>query len=252
MFFLPALPFLLVFIIVNHIILALGIREIALLAVMTFFFSFLGNKYSFLGIKTAPNPGYSLIIQKSYAIYTAFVAIWLFNAELTAQAFLAILMIILFSASLMIDQSNIKKVKSTKWVIYSLLAFFLFGNLVLSSKYLQNAGVNPWAIVFYIFSMVSILFGIDLYRDRKKINLSIKKSVFWLLPLIGISNGFFNVTMQLAYKSAPNIGYVNIINASSITVITVLSMVFFKDKLNVEKIIGILGVTLGLILLIIL
>ena len=74
-------------------------------------------------------------------------------------------------------------------------------------------------------------------------------ATFFVRVSIGISNGFFNLATQFAFKTSPNIGYVNIINTASITAITLLSTIFFKDKLTLEKIIGVIGVTLGLILL---
>ena len=72
-----------------------------------------------------------------------------------------------------------------------------------------------------------------------------------MLVLMGLSGVMFDAFMQLASKTAPNVGLVNIFNVASITLITLLSAVFFKDKLNLQKIIGIVGVSLGIILLVI-
>lgn len=68
---------------------------------------------------------------------------------------------------------------------------------------------------------------------------------------MGITTGLFNLTMQYAYEYTPNVGYVNIINTASIGAITVLSAILFREKLGMNKLIGVLGVTAGIILLII-
>jgi len=250
MFFLPAVPFLLSYIIFSNKSLNIDFRYIFILFIITFLFSYLGNKFSFLGIKHSPNPGYSLIIQKSYAIYTSIASIFLFNSELTFQSSISILIILLFSATIIIDKSNKKRLEDKKWVIYSFLSFILFGTLAISIKFLQNNGIDPWIIVFYIFTFVSIFFAIDLFKNQNFKSLKLKRSPFIFLILIGVSNGIFNTSMNLGYKTAPNIGYVNIMNTSSIVLITLLSTIFFKDKLTIEKLIGVVGVFLGLILLI--
>ena len=67
--------------------------------------------------------------------------------------------------------------------------------------------------------------------------------------MIGVFASSFNYFMQVGFNLAPNVGYVNAANASSISLLTLLSAYFFKDDLNNRKLIGIIGVTAGLILL---
>lgn len=250
MFLTPAVPFVYIYTQVAHISLAVLPSQLSLIILATFLFSYLGNRMSFVGIQKAPNAGYSLVIQKSYAVYTAIVAVFLFGAKLTFPSILAILIIILFSGTIMLDNNAKKKAKNMAWITSSFLAFFCFGNLALFSKYMQLQNINPITLSFYFFIFNGLFGGIELFYYRAKVDLKHSKRTWATLALIGISNGLFNVMMQLAYKSAPNIGYVNIINASSITAITVLSTYFFKDKLTIEKIIGVVGVALGLVLLI--
>ena len=85
----------------------------------------------------------------------------------------------------------------------------------------------------------------------KKIKFShVQSSDYLLLLAIGISSAMFNYFATLALDLAPNIGYVNAINASSISAVTIASALIFKDDLSISKMIGILGVTGGLLLLI--
>jgi uncharacterized membrane protein len=64
--------------------------------------------------------------------------------------------------------------------------------------------------------------------------------------LSGASYAYF---MQVGFNLAPNVGYINATNAASISLLTLMSTIIFKDELNPKKLVGIIGVTLGLILL---
>lgn len=84
----------------------------------------------------------------------------------------------------------------------------------------------------------------------KKVNiLHISKSQLITLLLIGIFGASFNYFMQVAFNLAPNVGFVNAANAASISLLTLASAFIFKDELSFKKLIGIAGVTAGLILL---
>lgn len=127
-------------------------------------------------------------------------------------------------------------------------AFFCWSFLALSSKYLLIVGVP--ILTRLILSMVvttMLIVGEIIYSkvERKKIS---KEQLITLL-LIGIFGASFNYFMQVAFNLAPNVGYVNATNAASISLLTLMSTIFFKDELTVNKMIGILGVTVGLLLL---
>ena len=68
---------------------------------------------------------------------------------------------------------------------------------------------------------------------------------------MGIFGASFNYFMQVAFNLAPNVGYVNATNAASISLLTLMSALIFKDELTPKKMIGIFGVTAGLLLLLI-
>lgn len=67
----------------------------------------------------------------------------------------------------------------------------------------------------------------------------------------GIFSTLFNLGQFEAIKLAPNVGYVNAINAGSIAAVTVFAVILFKDELTSRKAIGILGVVAGLVLLLV-
>jgi drug/metabolite transporter (DMT)-like permease len=222
--------------------------EYVLILVHGIFFSYLGNVFSLKGIEYAPNPGYSLIISKSYVVFTAIASIFIFSAPLTMKTAIAILLIVLFSAFITIDKDKDRTSSNPLWLPYTMGAFFCWGLLALSSKYLLNVGVPVLSRLILAMAVTTVLIiGEILYKkiEWKKVS----KDQLITLLLIGIFGASFNYFMQVAFNLAPNVGFVNATNAASISLLTLLSSFFFKDELTVKKMIGILGVTAGLLLL---
>lgn len=221
-----------------------------LLTLATFFFSYLGNTASLQAIKNAPNAGYSLVLQKSYAIYTSIAAIFLFSSNLAIDKFIVIIISSIFLVIVAMSdktKANKSSEKKVNWIFESLTAFFLFGNLSLFSKYMLGEGYEPLQLTFYVFLLNFIIQGV---KNRKILKTELKgipRNIFASLIIIGILSALFNLFMRLGIEIAPNLGYVNTINASSIAMIAVLSKVFFKDELSLKKFIGIVGATLGVV-----
>lgn len=222
--------------------------EYVLIIIQGIFFSYLGNVFSLKGIEYSPNPGYSLIISKSYVVFTTIASIFLFNAPLTFKSVIAIFLIIGFSALIMIDKSQNKRDSNQLWLPYTIGAFFCWGLLALSSKYLLNLGVP--ILVRLIYSMLVVVVFIFGEIKIKKVNIfNIDKQQLLILTLIGIAATGFNYFMQVGFNIAPNVGYVNAVNAGSISLLSLMSYFIFKDELPLKKLIGIAGVTVGLLVL---
>jgi drug/metabolite transporter (DMT)-like permease len=222
--------------------------EYLLIFIQAIFFSYLGNVFSLKGIEYAPNPGYSLIISKSYVVFTAIASVFIFSAPLTMKTVIAIVFIVLFSALITIEKDKNKTTSNTLWFPYTLGAFFCWSFLALSSKYLLNMGVPILTRLILSMVVVTILiFGEILYKkvEWKKTS----KDQLITLLLIGIFGASFNYFMQVGFNLAPNVGFVNATNAASISLLTLMSAFFFKDELTVKKMLGIVGVTAGLLLL---
>jgi drug/metabolite transporter (DMT)-like permease len=110
-------------------------------------------------------------------------------------------------------------------------------------------GLSPFQYLSYIGLFVVIL---NMFEVRKeKISLQFNRAQWITILGIGFSAWFFNLFMQFGYQGAPNPGYVSAINTSSIMTVTLLSSVFFKDHLSLQKIIGILGVIVGLVVILV-
>lgn len=214
------------------------------------FFSYLGNVFSLKGIQQAPNPGYSLIISKSYVVFTSIASIFLFGASLTLRSSIAIVLIVAFSALIMVSKTSVKKQESSSnlWLLYTFGAFFCWGMLALSSKYLLNIGVPILIRLLYTMIIVTVLIFGEIFF--KKIHFTaISREQLCTLLAIGIFGSALNYFMQVGFSLAPNVGYVNAVNASSISLLTVFSALIFQDELSWKKMIGIFGVTAGLLAL---
>jgi hypothetical protein len=94
-------------------------------------FSYLGSRFSMDSIVESPNPGYSLMISKSYVVMTAIASVFLFHQVLNIKSAVAILLIVGFSSLIMIDprvhQHNIK-VKN-RWLPLAIGAFICWGGV---------------------------------------------------------------------------------------------------------------------------
>ena len=224
--------------------------QVVVLVVAGIVFSFGGNTVSLKAIDIAPNPGYSLVLSKSYVLFTTVVAVLLLNAELTFKKAVAILIVVGFSFLIIAKPEKVKNVQNHKWVTLSFGAFFAWGMLSLTSKYLFSHGVSTIAFILYLSIVVTVCIVVAnkiSYKSFKSL-----KPAHWLLLL---SCGLFSVLFYLgqfeATRLAPNLGYVNAINAGSISLVTILAVLFFKDELTLQKAAGIAGVTAGLLLLLI-
>jgi drug/metabolite transporter (DMT)-like permease len=220
-------------------------EHLGLILVAGFFWSYLGNYFSQKGILYAPNPGYSLILQKSYVVLTSIAAIFLFGLDLTIPKFVGILVIVGFSAFMSLGEKT--KKSESKWIVFSLFAHlaFAFGSLI--SKQFLNMGLEPYTYLFYINVLVAILNLIESYHKKTVFKFSLKQ--IGLLFGMGVASVCFNLFMQYAYKYAPNPGYVVAFNTSSIMSVALLSAVLFKDTLSKQKMIGVVGILVGLLVL---
>jgi uncharacterized membrane protein len=150
----------------------------------------------------------------------------------------------------MVNRKDAKHVNGNRWVWLSLISFFSWGMLSLSSKYLFNHGLSTIAFLLWLYVIVTACI---IFID--KIRLSELRSMHsrstQLLLLTGVFSTLFNFGQFQAIHVAPNVGYVNAINAASIALVTVMAVLLFKDELTKRKALGVVGVTTGLILLLI-
>ncbi|MFH0962372.1 MAG: hypothetical protein V1820_06865, partial [archaeon] len=222
-----------------------------------FFISYLGNRLSLSAIKDAPNPGYSLIIQKSYAAFTAVASVFLFSSPLSLLDIIGIATIIGFSSLIFLEKSPEEKEEKKKgrsgWLAKSFLLFFLWGILALVSTYLIRKGYDVGMLVFWRMAAVAIFISAEIAL-RKLPLLSAKKgmgakNVAPIFLGVGFFSWLFNFAMNEGYKVAPNPGLISAANASSIAILTIASHFVFGDHLSARKLVGVAGVVFGLVLI---
>lgn len=227
---------------------SLSVLNWFILIIAAVVFAYGGNTVSLNAIQIAPNPGYSLVLSKSYVLFTTLVAVAFLGAELNVQKLVAILLIVGFSVLIMVNPKTAKHVSSNKWVALSFGAFFAWGLLSLSSKYLFTHGVGTIPFLIYLYAIVTVCIVV-----ANRIGVASLRNLngqTWLLLLgTGVFSTLFNLGQFQAIRLAPNVGYVNAINAASISLVTILAVVFFKDELTRRKAVGVIGVTIGLCLL---
>ncbi len=230
--------------------LAISSQGLLIVFLLSIFGSYLPNVASFNSIKFAPNPGYSLMISKSYVVFSTLVAVFLFNSPLTMKSIIAILLIVGFSILIMVGKAKPHKLYSPMWLPLAIVAFFGWGILSIGSKYMLTIGVTvPQRLVYLSVFITAYALGEIFARKTKIKNFSL--STFVLMIFIGVFFAAFNYFMLVALDKAPNIGYVNAINASSISVLTIFATLIFKDEFSIKKFIGIMGVIAGLVFLLV-
>jgi len=231
--------------------LSISFADLLLTVFAAIFLSYLGSIFSLKSLRLAPNPGYSLMISKSYVIFTAVVAVLLFRAELTFKSAFAIFLIVFGSALISLPKVgnlNGTSKRGVTWFLYALGAFFCWGVLALLSKYILSNGLNVFVYLFYLTLLVTVLISLEMYVQRVSLRNPGTASVLALV-LISVFSTIFNLSMQYGYIVSPNIGYINAANASSISVVALFSVILFNDEFSFRKFVGIIGSTLGLLLL---
>ena len=110
-------------------------------------------------------------------------------------------------------------------------------------------GLNIYQRLVFLSVFVTALVIAEILVRKVKFP-ALQPSHIILLITIGTLSAMFNFFMTLGIDLAPNIGYVNAVNASSVSAVTICTALLFKDDFSIRKFLGVLGVTAGLILLI--
>lgn len=209
--------------------------------------AYVGTFTLFKSLEAAPNPGYPLIISKSYVLYTVFLSALIFGSSLSWLKFVGVLAILGFAFLVVIDHANDRDSSRAIWLPLALTSFACFGTLSLLVKYVLDSGVPVFVFLMYLYAIASLLIIIEILITRP--SLRIKTSQWIILLAIGALSALFDLSGFQAIKLAPNVGYVNAVNVASISVVTLLSAIIFKDHLSVRKFIGVLGVVAGMTVL---
>ena len=238
-----------IFAIVQGISLWLAVWMIIAIFLARVGFNYVGTIAGYKGMEEAPNAGYSLVIQKSYAAYTLFASTVLYGSELPLHKVLLSIMILISAFAITITRGKKLSITNYRWAIYSLVAFFCFGAISLSSKYFANIGVGAIPQLFWSMFLTLCLTTGDIFRVKKRMSFTFGKQAIFFMIILGISVTSFYYFKLVAEIASPNIGYVGAINAGSNAFYTVIVALLFKDSLSWKKFLAVLVLTVGLVLL---
>lgn len=230
----------------------ISLGQFLIIAFAALFLSYIGSYVSYIAMQKAPNGGYAMVIQKSYGIYTSIAAIFLFGSTLSWYKFLAIIFVLINSAVIMgvFDKKSIDK-DSKSWIYLSLVSFFCFGTLRLAGKwFIGTYGTDQLVYQFWLLTFVAAISWLDLVKNYRKVTIRWNRNVIFVLAGTGIFVSAFYYFLLSAEISAPNIGYVGAINTASNAIFTVLAAKLINDHLSFTKFLAVLGVTVGIIVLI--
>ncbi len=229
---------------------AISPEYFAFMVLVAFFFSYLGNVCSLKAIENAPNPGYSLIISKSYVVLSTLLSVWLFDIPVGPLSLLAIALIVGFAALIMFDKNTKDDQEKRPWILYTLGAMLGWAFLALSLFWLVHLkSLAVMTVLFYLMAIVSVFILAEIAWKKVPLKRADRRSVAINAAAIGTSAFVFNLSIIAGYQLAPNPGYVNAANTASIFLVTIMSYFFFHDKLSARKLVGVAGVIAGLFLL---
>jgi drug/metabolite transporter (DMT)-like permease len=209
--------------------------------------AYVGSALSMRSLAIAPNPGYSLVISKSYVVMTSLLAVPLFGARLTLSAILAIVLIVGCSALIIINPRRNKAAGNASWAPLAIGSFLCWGFLSLVAKHLLSQGVATVVFLTGLFAVVMICIMLEMWYRQIRFGLVSERIGSFLT--IGLAATGFNYFNFYTIGIAPNVGYVNATNAASIGAVTIVSAVLFKDELTRQKLLGVTGIIAGLLLL---
>jgi uncharacterized membrane protein len=156
--------------------------------------------------------------------------------------------VILASQLLILGREAKKGAMQKHWARYSFISFFAYAALSIAVKYGTIFGANQIVFLFWAILGSLPLFAAETFFRRIPI-LKFKERFGWLF-LMGIASGLGNLFFWNAFAAAPNMGYVNAIGIANVAVVCLLAVKLFGDELNAKKMLGIAGVTAGLLMIV--
>lgn len=199
----------------------------------------------------------SLFISYSLIIPTFWGIIFL-NEPIGKTLIWGILLLCISIALVNLKKSNIKNIASEektkfsfKWGLYVFLAFLGNGMCSTVQKLEQEAfngaGKNEFMLLALGIVFVS-MFLVSL-RTEKEIIGPCVKSGFLLMALCGLSNGIVNLFVMILSNTMPASVMFPIISAGGIIATAIVSVFFYKEKLNIYQVAGLVLGVISVVLL---
>lgn len=204
---------------------------------------------SFLAIITGPISITSLIIQYSLIIPTFY---GIFFLDETVSSFFYVGIGLLLVSLLLVNLKSKKddKKMTLKWGVFALLAFIGNGACSTVQKVQQmemdGALKSEFMIISLLISFV-VIGGAAIILERNGIGKKIKTGAHWYI-ICGLANGLVNLFVLMLAKYPASIVF-PVISAGGIVATAIVGIFFYKEKLSVMQMIGMVLGTVSIVFL---
>lgn len=137
-----------------------------------------------------------------------------------------------------------------KWILSLALAFIGNGACSISQKVQQNAFSGAYKNEFMILALLFVVLALLVmaFRSERSIAVHSARSGWWLCLICGVMNGMVNLFVMILSGLMPVSIMFPIISAGGIIVTSVISMLFYRERLSTQQLIG-LGLGIATVVL---
>jgi len=132
------------------------------------------------------------------------------------------------------------------WFVLSLVSAIGFGIIPLFIKSLQQS-LSPQVVMAWYYSIVAIILWIFSFFTSKITVPSLKNSM--LIMVVSIIAAIADLSIFYAYKLVLNAGYPRSVQAFSIIIATILSVIVYKQFPSTTGVVGVIFIFIGVVLL---
>jgi len=202
-------------------------------------------------LKHGPATLTSLFISLSMILTT----VWGFlfwDAALTLPVAIGLVLVIISIILCIYTKSSSEKAVSLKWLIYVSLAFF--GNagcaIIQRTQQMNYNGQHGNLLMFTATAISTLIYLFVFLKSDRTDSKIILRSSWWLPVCAGILNVVLNIcVMLLALTELSSSLVYPVIGAGGLAVVTLLSLLMFKEKMNLRQWLGVAVGAVAVVLL---
>lgn len=135
-----------------------------------------------------------------------------------------------------------------KGILYIILSAIAFGIMPILAKLSYRGGANTYTTLFlrFLFAAIMLLY----YLKTKRISLKLNKKQFFLVFIIGMFGYTFTATSLFMSYNYISIGMASMILYTYPAIVTLLSYMFYKEKIYARKMFSLIISLIGIYILI--
>ena len=216
-----------------------------------------------VGVDKAPNPGFADALMRLQVLVTTLFSVIFLNQKMTFKSVIGMIIAVIGAVLITYTKKDEKKneKKNEKKSFLDKIPWYVFplvGGVLLSVKDIcgvaaVNSGMQPASFVFSValFSYIALMIYnyslthsfLPQFKDTKK-----QKETILELLVSGLSSAIAAYVITSAMPMAPNAGYSKTLSLLSVMLTTGYSVIVFKDKISIQKILGIISLIIGCII----